>query len=343
MWKAIKDIIHQYHHFVITTHVYPDGDGIGAASALADLLIQQKKNAKVVYDAPIPQKFQFLNFKQNHEVYDPTKDWSWVEVVVVLDTHHRERIGRLSALLDQPNVVAVCIDHHTITSVPFTPHTVIHPQSCSVGAMVYTLIKESGYPLTLEAATGVYTSIVCDTGRFSYPSTTRKAHKIADECIKMGVSPDRVHRAIYQQVPLEQMQAFAKALQGLEVHFDQRLVFQVLQHTDYPGHDELEHLDLEYVHEFLKQILNVECAILFRVLPEGMIRISSRSKTFVDVGLLMKSLGGGGHARAAGSGWKGSIEEAKTKILALLKDVFDLHEPSQLAKSRCQSQSIGII
>jgi bifunctional oligoribonuclease and PAP phosphatase NrnA len=323
MWRDIKKIIQSHHHFILTTHLNPDGDGIGAACALTELLLQMGKKVRFVCDSPIPGKYAFLDYHKTHEIYNPQDPYPNCEVLIVLDTHKRERIGRLAQLIDNPAVTTICIDHHEVAS-PFTQHLAIDPKSCSVGVMVYTLYKESGYDLNLEAANGIYASIICDTGRFSYSSTSRKAHKIADECIKLGVDPDLMHSQLFQHVTLSQIKLFAMALQGMETYFDNQVAVLQLSKEEYErvvGNSiDLENIDLEYIHDFNNQIEGIQCFVLFRDLGNQRVRVSLRSK--IDISQLVLSLGGGGHANAAGLFWNGPIDEIKRRILELLEELF---------------------
>lgn len=320
MWCELKKIIQGHRHFILTTHLNPDGDGIGAACALTELLLQMKKDVRFVCDSPIPRKFAFLDYHRIHEVYDPSEDYGHFQVLIILDTHTRERIGRLAALIDQPGIITICIDHHE-TAKLFTPHAVIDPKACSVGAMVYTLYKESGYELNLQAATGIYTSVVCDTGRFCYSSTSCNAHKIAEECIKIGVDPDYMYSRLFQHVTLEETKMFARALQGMETYLDNKVAIQQIR-KDECHQGDLEHIDLEYIHDFNNMIEDIRCFILLRELDDNHIRVSLRSKQDIDISQIVRSLGGGGHAHAAGLTWKGSLEDVKQRILVLLSELF---------------------
>lgn len=328
MWRDIKKIIKTHRNFVVTTHVNPDGDGIGAACALTELLIQMGKKVRFVCDSPIPKKFAFLDFHHTHEVYNPDAKFDGEEVLIVLDTHRRERIGRLAELIDKPGIETLCIDHHEVAN-PFTNHLAVDPKACSVGAMVYALYKDSEYPLNLNAATGIYVSIICDTGRFSYSSTSCKAHKIADECMKLGVDPDLIHHQLFQHVSLGAIKIFARALQEMETYLDNRVAVQVIRKTDCEdiGGDvsDLEHIDLEYIHDFNNLIEDIHCFVLIRELGDSRVRVSMRSKTYLDISHLVRSLGGGGHANAAGLCWTGPTDEIKGLILSLLGDLFEKH------------------
>lgn len=327
MWRDIKKIIHQHHHFLLTTHVNPDGDGIGAACALAKLLRLMGKNVRFVCDGPIPSKFSFLDFYGCHESYNPKKSYQETEVVIVLDTHRKDRIGAIAKLTENPKILTICVDHHQPSEL-FTPYNAIDPKACSAGAMIYTLYKECGYELDLQAATGIYVSVICDTGRFCYASTSRKAHKIADECIKLGVDPDLMYSRLFQHVPLAQMRMLVKALQRMEIHLENRVVVQQIFREDYEMENEeildIEHADLEYLLEFNKMIEDIQCVVLLRELADNQVRVSLRSTSDIDVSLLMKPFGGGGHAKAAGATWKGSLQVAKSQILELIDHALKL-------------------
>lgn len=325
MWRDIKKMIQSHHRFLLTTHLNPDGDGIGAACALTELLLQMGKEVRFVSDSPIPRKFAFLDYHKTHEVYHPEELYD-CQVLIVLDTHKRERIGRLARLIDAPGVMTICIDHHEVAQ-PFTPHLAIDPKACSVGAMVYTLYKESGFDLNLRAANGIYASIICDTGRFSYSSTSRKAHKIADECIKLGVDPDLMYSQLFQHVSLGEIKIFAMALQGMETFLDNKVAVQQIRKEACKGIEgcgaDLENIDLEYIHDFNNLIEDVQCFVLLRELGENRVRVSMRSRTDLDISHIVHSLGGGGHANAAGLTWKGSLDEIKRLILDLLEQLFE--------------------
>ncbi len=324
MWQEIKKVIQDYNSFALTTHVSPDGDGLGSACALAELLLMQNKKVTILCDDLIPKKFHFLNYHNFFSHYEQTKDYSDIEVLIILDAQKTSRIGEVVHLLDNPKTISICIDHHP--SVFSTVHyKAIDPEACSVGAMLYTLFKEYDHELNFRAATAIYCSIICDTGRFSYSCTTQKAHKIANKCIKLGVDPDKMNTLLFQQIPLSSMKVLAKALKHTELHFDNRIVIQEIHLKDYDINtsdiQEVEHLQ----HELHRSIEEVECVAILRELPNGDIRASLRSKSHLDVGALMRQIGGGGHSKAASTTIKGPITNAKAKILNMLSSTGDCH------------------
>ena len=160
MWRELKKIIQDNSSFIITTHVNPDGDGVGAACALFELLKGKGKKARILTPDPIPRRFEFLDKEHVIETYSTEHTYCDAQVLIVLDTHQLERVGKLKHLVDSKNLFIVCIDHHPLME-SFADMLIVDDKACSVGAMVYTLFKESGIPLNLNAAEGIYTSVIC--------------------------------------------------------------------------------------------------------------------------------------------------------------------------------------
>lgn len=329
MWRNIKKVLHEHQSFIISTHVNPDGDGVGSACALADLIINMGKKVRFVCEGSFPEKFSFLNFHNIQESYDFNNDYSDVEVVIMVDVHHSERLGKVAQILQNPEVLTVIIDHHQYTK-EFGENAIIDPEASSTGSMIYTLYKECGYELTLEAAMGLYVSVISDTGRFCYSSTDRKAHKIAEECMKRGVDPDWMYAHIYQQVTLPEFKVFAKALQHMEEHFDNRVIVQKILKEDYHGFpvevQEVLQSDLEYFHEFNKIIAGVDCVVLLCERPQNQVRISLRASGDFSVDQIATSLGGGGHPKAAGATLTGSVEDVKLRVLREIQEYTATHQ-----------------
>ena len=73
--------------------------------------------------------------------------------------------------------------------------------------------------------------------------------------------------------------------------------------------------DIDGIAPYARDIQNVEIGILLKEKDKNEIKVSLRSKSYVDVSRMAKAFGGGGHIRAAGCTIKDSIQNAKLKIL----------------------------
>src|SRR5262245_61419078 len=60
-WGPFADFVRRHRRFLLTTHVRPDGDGLGSMLALADALEAQGKAARMVVASTLPPRYGFLD------------------------------------------------------------------------------------------------------------------------------------------------------------------------------------------------------------------------------------------------------------------------------------------
>ena len=81
--------------------------------------------------------------------------------------------------------------------------------------------------------------------------------------------------------------------------------------------------DLEGVAEFPRSVQGVRLALLFRHLANGRVKVSFRSVGDVDVARLAAQFGGGGHRKAAGASFDGSLPAVQAQVLAAARDFLN--------------------
>ena len=80
--------------------------------------------------------------------------------------------------------------------------------------------------------------------------------------------------------------------------------------------------DVDGITSYTRDIEGVEVGILLKQKKENEVKVSLRSKNYVNVSEIAKSFNGGGHIRAAGCTIHDTVENAKQKILeAVLKEI----------------------
>src|SRR6266542_659223 len=60
-WSPFVDLTRRHQRFVLTTHVRPDGDGLGSMLALADALKHQGKTVKMAVASALPSRYDFMD------------------------------------------------------------------------------------------------------------------------------------------------------------------------------------------------------------------------------------------------------------------------------------------
>jgi bifunctional oligoribonuclease and PAP phosphatase NrnA len=151
-------------------------------------------------------------------------------------------------------------------------------------------------------AEALYIALITDTGRFMYENTGARAHIMAAELIEAGVDVAAVYRRLYQDLPFPRLQLLARALAGVRRYDDARLTVAHLSRGDFGETGAIES-DSEGVVDHLRAVEHTKVAVLVRELldREGR-KVSLRSTDGqVDVSVIARSLGGGGHRQAAGA------------------------------------------
>jgi phosphoesterase RecJ-like protein len=136
-----------------------------------------------------------------------------------------------------------------------------------------------------------------------YTNTTPKAHLLAAELLEAGVDAHPVFREVYESVAFAQLKLLARALERARLYEDGRLVVTHLLRSDFTELGVGEEY-AEGIIDHLRAIEGVEMAATIREPPEppdAPRRMSLRSsREDLDVSVIARKGGGGGHARAAG-------------------------------------------
>jgi phosphoesterase RecJ-like protein len=85
--NKFADTLRQNHRFLISTHVQPDGDGIGSEIALYHHLKKTGKEAWVINPSPTPEKFDVIDPSQIIQVFSSGLKVPDVDTVIIVDTN----------------------------------------------------------------------------------------------------------------------------------------------------------------------------------------------------------------------------------------------------------------
>ena len=303
---------------ILTTHVTPDGDGIGSEAALLALVEGAGGRAAIVNPHPTPPHLAFL-VPDASKVLDPVGQAARercreADLLIVVDTGERSRIGRVGKLT--AHLPVLVIDHHPAGGDGFAGHLFTDTAAAATGELVYDLLTCAGGAWPPAAVDGLYVALMTDTGSFRFSNTSPRVHRVVAELIERGAVPERLHRNVYGRVPLRRMRLLEVVIPTLELSADGRVAWMTV-----PG-DAFRELgcttdDLEGLVDYPREIEGVEVALLFRGIDGGKVKVSFRSTGEVDVNRVARSLGGGGHVKASGVLTTGEVEAVRERVVAL--------------------------
>ena len=313
------DTLKGQESFLITTHVMPDGDGIGSMLALAFSLRKLGKQVSCVLseETVMPPNLRFLRGTSEVLKSSDVNEDVRFDVAVILDAGDMRRTGTVARQIENNCKMIVNVDHH-ITNDIQGDHNWIRADVSSTGEMMFDIISAIGVEIDASAAECLYTAISTDTGSFSYSNTTSTTLDIAAELVRCGASPSRVYQEVYERKSYRSLKSLAECILGMRFECG-GLVSVITVTYDNMVRNGVTENDIEGFISYARSIDGVEVAISLRELADGRIRVSLRSKKKVDVAQIALKLGGGGHVNASGCTLDCPLDEAYQLVADLAK------------------------
>lgn len=318
----MRAALEQARRIVLTTHVNADGDGAGSEAALAGWLRRQGREPCIVNPTPFPEVYEFLvEDLPVHRLAEAAgrRALEEAELFLVLDTSEASRLGELGAILRTRRVAV--LDHHPPNPEPLGDPAVRDPEACATGELAYDLLLLAGGELTRREAEGLYVAIATDTGSFRFSNTSPRAHRIAALLLEAGVEPEEMYRRLHARFTPARLGLLQRALASLRVDDELPISWITLTHRDV-RESGAEKEELEGIVEYARRLQGIEVALLFRELPGGRTKASLRSNGDTDVAAVARSLGGGGHEKAAGVLLESPLHEATPRLLAAVREAL---------------------
>ena len=289
---------------VLTTHINADGDALGSMIALYLFLRQRGIRVNMWLDDELPSMYSFL--PEVDKIVRPPASFAQGDLIVVLDAGDA---GRTGSSFSSFRGRSMNIDHHLSNS-DFADVTVIDEAVAATGILILRMLEESGDMITKDMATCLYTAIATDCGFFRYANTDSQTLHAAARLVSYGAEPHSISEQI-QTMPLSRITALSRVLDTLEVSDCGKVATIVVP----AGVASTDVEDTEGFIDYPRNIAGVEVAIMFKPSTEKeTVKMSFRSRR-LNVSELAQSMGGGGHARAAGCTLKGTILEIKPRVL----------------------------
>jgi len=314
--QQVLDAVRSGEKFVLLTHEHPDGDALGSLVGMHGVLTALGKDSVMFICAgefPLPYEYGWFDLAGVSSVV-PTDVAERTIIYLDCGTIERNPVEEFR----RPSGPMLNIDHHHDNTCFGTVNLVVKDASCTA-ELVWDIGRELGVPLTPKTAEGLYVGLITDTGRFMYENTGPRAHLMAADLLAAGIDHTAIYRRVYEEWPEPKLRLFARALSRTERHAGGALTMTTL-----PAHDfretGAEESYTEGVVDRLRAVEGTKVAALARELLDGgggRWKVSLRSSDGdVDVSVIARASGGGGHKAAAGF----STEMTPDELVVFLRD-----------------------
>lgn len=300
---------------LVVGHLNPDGDALSSVCAFLELAALLKISADAYcHDKRIsafnylPHESKILDNKE--EILPLTK----YDVIVIVDCGAKSRtflaneIDEVASSIDRPFIIE--FDHHPPVD-DFSDLEIRQPDKASTTEVVYNFLESNQIPFNKNLANCILTGLLTDTGNFLYSSANSTNIKIASKMLSYGASLPKIINNTLRNQSLLTMKLWGTALNNLQFSENHGLAYSVITKQEIDSilntsSEEEVSRYLSYdlygdIAGFLSTVSDAEAIMLLREEKEGKIKGSLRtSKANVDVSVLAKKFGGGGHTKASG-------------------------------------------
>lgn len=298
----IKKLLKSAENIAVIQAENPDGDSLGSALALEEILGDAGKRVSLYCPVEIPK---YLRYFSGWDRINSELDTRHTDLYIIVDTASRIL---LSKVLENPNYSKVLhdkpvivIDHHTSATPDLEfSHEMLLAEAPATGEIIYNLAQEMEYRVSAQAAEHALGAILSDTLGLSTPNITPETFFVAGELTKLGAKSSNIEekrREFMKKAP-EILAYKGELIKRIEYFLDGKLA---LVHIPW---DEIREYSDKYnpsvlVIDEMRLVEGVEICVALKTYPDGKLTGKIRTNTPVAADLA-GYFGGGGHAYAAG-------------------------------------------
>ena len=321
-WTPFVELVRRCNRFLLMTHVRPDGDALGSELALAAVLRQHGKQARVVIASNLPPRYKFLDPDGSRiELFAPPGDsFRDTDAVIVVDTGTWNQLGDFGPFLKTLSVPKMVIDHHRTQDDLGGLH-LVDTGAEAAGRLIYEACRALGEPLSPEIADALFLALATDTGWFRHSNTTPATFALAEELTSAGANPNVLYDSLYEQVSLGKLKLTGLVLDRLSTTAKGQVSYTKVYLSDYPATGSTPP-DTEDMINHVRSVEGSEVALMFIEQREGGVKVSFRSRSRIDVDKIAERFGGGGHRLASGAIVPGTMDEVVKKVLVAVESAL---------------------
>ncbi|MCK4739097.1 MAG: CBS domain-containing protein [Deltaproteobacteria bacterium] len=309
---------------LITSHTNADFDTLGSMVAAKKLY----PNAVVAFSGSLEKtlKIAVEKIKLPFKI-EPTKNIKLEKItrLILVDVSDSKRLGGFTSVINNKNLEIHIYDHHTDNASQTNASLEVIEKCGSTTTILTLIIKAKKIKITPIEATIMMAGIYEDTGSLSFQSTTTKDYEAASYLLEKGADLKTTSELIKHSLTPTEVSALSRLIEnettylieGIEVVIATVILENFLGQKKYRG-------EISNLAQHLVEIDPVPHLFLLADMG-GRIHIVGRSSTSrINVGVILTSLGGGGHSTAASATLTNStLIEAKERLIkALQKNII---------------------
>jgi len=316
--KAIE-LINSAKKIIIIQAENPDGDSLGGALALEEILSDLGKEVVLYCPVEIPKYMHYIT-GWDRVVTDFN---TACDLAVVVDTMADVLLTRV---LETPGVrhyldthPVLVIDHHTTDSNLSFNHIALAKDAVATGEIIYELATEAGWSINKQAADNLLVAIMSDSLGLTVQGVSPQTYFIAGKLAELGASNADIEkrRREYMKKSPEILKYKGELLERIEYFLDGKLALIKIPWEEIQKYSDKYNPSVLVLDE-MRMVDDVEIGVAIKTYPDGKLTGKLRSNLPISA-TVAGFFGGGGHDYAAGF----RVYESIDTIIPELLDATD--------------------
>ena len=235
--KEFLNLFKSGKKFIISTHKFCDGDGLGAGLALCYALKDRGCEAQFLSLEKIHPKYEFMNKNKTVSVFDEGKmSLKEVDGLIFVDVNDISLVEPLYKKAKKDNCPIFFIDHHPMIKESEGDQFFIDTKASSTAELIDELLNQLQIPLSEDIAICLFASIVFDTSQFREVKNSAKPFAITAKLVPFIPDLNLIYDNLFKRASIGKLQ-FLSRIEDVEYHFSGRVAFLYLKEEIFKKYD----------------------------------------------------------------------------------------------------------
>ncbi len=295
-----KELIENAQKIAVIQAENPDGDSLGSALALEEILGDLGKEVSLYCPVEIPKYLRYINGWDRVTSELDTK----ADIGIIVDTTADVLLGKVLDKPENKNFLethpVLVIDHHTTAAALSFDHTLLSEEAVATSHVIYNLAVNAGWKINAQAAEDMIAAVMSDSLGLTTPNVTPETFRLMGDLADLGGSSAIVEerRREFMKKSPEILAYKGKLIDKIEYLLDGKLA---LVHVPW---EEIQQYSDAYnpgalIGDELRLVEGVVLSVVTKTYPDG--KVTARLRGNLPIAEQVAGyFGGGGHDYAAG-------------------------------------------
>ena len=319
----MEQIIADAKKIIIVQAENPDGDSIGSALALEEILGSMKKEVILHCPVDIPKYLRYIKgWDRIVSDFDTSAD-----LAIIVDTQADILLSKTYEIPGARHFFethpVIVIDHHETTSDLAFEHTLLCETAASTSEVIYRLAERNNWEVNQQSAENMLVAILSDTLGLTTQSASADTFLVASKLVALGASSAEIEgrRREFMKKSPEILKYKGELLERIEYHVNGKLGLVHIPWEEIQTYSDQYNPSVLVLDE-IRMVNDIEVAIAVKTYPDGKLTGKIRSNAPVS-DIIAGYFGGGGHKYAAGFRIYQDYEETLNEIIKATSEALE--------------------